>query len=468
MYYSFMPIVDLSIAVMVDLFVLVICSVILLYHRGLRASHPAVMYLGFHTLVISLRAVAINSGASTFFSDTPGMDGVQPGEIARAVLIADIALISATVGWTLAGKRSARGAESTHTHRHVSSYSEWVPDLRFRPFRLSYIHIVSAVAMPLGLLALAKYGSLPGYSATNSSASSYLTVAAAWPGLILLALIYFHGFRPALIIPMSAYLVFTSIQGYDRFRLIIPLLLLCLIYLDRHGRRWPGKAMLMFLSAALLMFFPLKAIGLGIQHGEGFPTISAQATSSIQDALTGRSKDQAVLDELAITISGTDESNEVLWGRPYLNVLVLPIPREWWPEKPGLADYLRVISRPNRPLAQIGGVTTLPGDLYLNFRIPGLILVMFLLARLSGRLYREAYRRPYLSVARFGFLLLVCNLIQIYRDGLMSLPVFLLVNMMPLMVMIALHLGVPKVRLGDLSIQSTNPPSPLTVDKGMM
>ncbi len=44
---------------------------------------------------------------------------------------------------------------------------------------------------------------------------------------------------------------------------------------------------------------------------------------------------------------------------------------------------------------------------------------------------------------RLAYLLIACNLIQVYRDGLTSIVVFTWVNMMPLMVIVALHYILP-------------------------
>jgi len=40
----------------------------------------------------------------------------------------------------------------------------------------------------------------------------------------------------------------------------------------------------------------------------------------------------------------------------------------------------------------------------------------------------------------FTYLLVACNLIQVFRDGLISLFVFTLINMLPLVVLVALDL----------------------------
>ncbi|HVH85315.1 MAG TPA: hypothetical protein VM912_01225, partial [Terriglobales bacterium] len=51
-----------------------------------------------------------------------------------------------------------------------------------------------------------------------------------------------------------------------------------------------------------------------------------------------------------------------------------------------------------------------------------------------------AYRRQYLTIGRFAYLLVACNLIEVYRDGLISLFVFTVINMMPLAAIVLLHL----------------------------
>src|SRR5207344_2069338 len=118
----------------------------------------------------------------------------------------------------------------------------------------------------------------------------------------------------------------------------------------------------------------------------------------------------------------------------YLALLTLPMPRQWWPSKPGLADFLTDISTRKRPMAEMGMVVSYLGEAYLNLGYVGILLVPWLAGYGLSRAYFLAYKRPYLSVARFFYLLVACNLIQIYRDGLISLVVFTFVHMMPLMV----------------------------------
>lgn len=434
---------SLGTALFVDMLVILGCFVALRYRADLRHSHPAVLYLGFHIMVVTLRAIAIYGGAPTFLSETARFQGATVEEIARAVQYADIALIAATIGWLHYAKWNQR--RSSHGATLPPQRGEGVT--RWRPLRSSVVIKVTLVAMPLGLYTLSKYALIPGSDAGLADVRSfYAVLAMTWPGLLLVALIYLYGFRFLLIVPLTAYLAIIAIQGYHRFRLILPIILLCQIYLDRRQKRWPGPVMVGLLVFLMLLFFPLKSIGRQIQAGASFSDILSSTAPTISDSVQGRSGDSVILDQLALSLALTDDYGRTFFGTPYLHVLILPVPRTLWPEKPGLADHIKEISKPERPIGELGSVTTLVGELYLNFRLPGLVVFAYLLARISSRLHKRAYESPYLSVTRLLYLLVACNLIQVYRDGLISVPVLLLVQMLPLMVIAAIHWRGPRTR----------------------
>jgi len=250
---------------------------------------------------------------------------------------------------------------------------------------------------------------------------------------------------------MVIYLLMMGIQGYHRFRAIIPALLLVQIYLDRKKLRWPPVHISVLLLGMIMIFFPLKDIGKMTQEGENLGEIVDTSRESVNSAMYAAAPDQMFLDEFACALTLIDEHDELYYGRTYLNLITLPIPRQWWPDKPTLADYLKEISKPSRPMSEMGMIVTFLGESYVNFGFPGTLVVPFLLAYWLGRAHFKAYRSGYLSVTRFVYLLIACNLIQVYRDGLVSIIVFTCVNMMPLMVIVALHYLLPKKRQPEVS-----------------
>ncbi len=145
---------DLPTALVVDLFVLTLCTVLLLRYGRLAHSHPAIIYLFFHVLVIPSRLLAIMAGAATLFTGWGGLfEPVTEGELIRAAFLADIVLVIVTVAcirasWVdikLSAGKSQQVAEETAT------------------LSLRHIWSVVTIAFPIGVIAVAFVGNVPGF-----------------------------------------------------------------------------------------------------------------------------------------------------------------------------------------------------------------------------------------------------------------------------------------------------------------
>src|SRR5262249_24340239 len=240
--------------------------------------------------------------------------------------------------------------------------------------------------------------------------SSWLFITQVWAGLSLLALIYWYGFKSWLITPMALYLFVMAIQGYHRFRVIIPILLLIQIFLDRRSLRWPPANVMVFILTTMVIFFPLKDIGRMTQEGDAVEEIVDVSRESLGDALSAKAPDQLFLDQFACAMTLIDEHSGFYYGSTYLSLLALPVPRQWWPNKPSVADYIKEISSPARPMYEMGMIVTYLGESYANWGYFGIVLVPYLTAYWLARAYFRAYRSHYLSVARLVYLLVACNL----------------------------------------------------------
>lgn len=430
---------DVASALTVDLFVLVICTVLVVRYGRLTHSHPAVIYLFFHVLVITSRLLAIMTGAETLFSKWGEVfEPVTEAEMARAAVLGDIVLIIMTAAWIAASlvdiKRNAAESERSGT----------------APATLSLRHIwtVVAIAFPIGVVGLALIGNVPGFEKPDIDfgewqESSWLFITTSWAGLSLLALVYWYGFRWWLVVPTGAYLFIMSVQGFHRFRAIIPLILLLQIYLDRHQKKWPPTYIMAAIIAAMLLFYPMKTIGRMAQEGATVIEISESSTEILREVAAGQNGDQTLLDQFASSLTLIDRAGRLYYGTTYLALLTSPVPRQWWPDKPGLADYQKDFSTPSRPMGEMGMVMTFMGEFYINFGFFGVVIMSFFTAYWLARISFLAYRSSYYSVIRFGYLLIACNLIQVYRDGLGSLFIFTVINMMPLSIIVFLHLVRP-------------------------
>lgn len=401
----------------------VIAAILLLSRRGdLSIYHPAVIYMGFHVFFVSLRAAAV------LLVEPPTFFNTTSEEFARALLFSDLLLISLTLGWVSAPTQSERSKPQ-------------LSEVKGSPLSGPYVILVSTVCVPLGVASLVLYGYVPGIESQASSVTtSYQIFAIVWPAICMCAAIYRWGPRWFLVAPLAGYLGLMALQGYGRYRLILPAVLFLLIVLRRAGRRWPPFWMVAVGVVLIAVFLPLKAIGQSVQTGQFSASVASSVIAqSFNEALTGSNTEQGILDQAAVTITGTDAADVRLYGTPYLSIFTLPVPRSLWPDKPGLNEGVVSISTPTRPLATVGGVPSLVGDLYLNFGIAGLTVGAFCFARLSGRLHRHAMNRGFGTVQDLLYLSVAAVLIQVYRDGVLSLFSFMLLSMTPLLLLAVLH-----------------------------
>lgn len=426
--------VDLNLAIIIDLLLLLTCSFLLMRHGRLAHSHPATIYIFFHVYTVSTRLWGISGGSKTLFDWGWQYLPITEQEIIRAAIMFDIALVVMTFAWVKAAADDTR-----RQMKFPVQQSQLQPTLS-----ITHIWRVVVIIFPVGLVGLFLFARLPGVSVELNmgswNSSSWLTMLQTWPGLALLALIYWYGFRKPLLVLMTLYLLTMGYQGFHRMRMMIPLLMLIQIYLDQHNRRWPSLSIATILLIAFLIFFPLKSIGRLAQQGATIHEISTIAQSTISSALEADAPDQKFLDQFAAVLTLTDIRGKFYFGTTYLSALTLPIPRPLWPDKPGLVDYIQDISTNWRPMARSGMIVTFLGEAYVNFWYPGVVLVPFLMAYGLARFYFRAYRHSFYSVTRFVYLMVGCNLILIYRDGLITIVTFVLVTMMPLVFIVFPHL----------------------------
>ena len=154
-----------------------------------------------------------------------------------------------------------------------------------------------------------------------------------------------------------------------------------------------------------------------------------------------------------------DVHGELFYGKTFLPLLVSPVPRPWWPDKPHMNEYQHVISTPGRPISTYGAIATLVGEGYANFSYVGGVLFPMLAAYLYGRAYFAAMGRPHTSVFRFLYLVMASMLIQVYRDGFVSTILFPFYAAMPMMALVVVHWAIQSPRRSPaVEVKPTNRP----------
>jgi len=340
--------------------------------------------------------------------------------------------LSMTAAWIkVAGKEHPMTAVRTTMRLPDSSVAMLSPKV---------IRHVGFIAFPIGIAALIYFAYVPTVGMYGEgkidlggwNSSSWMMIAQSWAGLVLLSLTYYYGFRRLYVVLLCIYLLVIAVQGFNRFRIVIPAIYLALVWLSRTRRKWPPLWMIGAGFAMLITVVPLKSIGRMVQSGAPISDLQEAAVNSFDDVTEGRASDHLVLDEFACTVSLVDESHRYFYGSLYYPLLTLPIPRQLWWDKPAVNAYQYELSNPSRPMALSGMVPTLHGESYANFGPLGIIIISFVAAYWLGNFYFAAMQSSHFSVYRFTYVVVTCNLVQVFRDGLISLVMFTVVNMMPL------------------------------------
>ena len=429
---------DYGQALLLDVLSVTCCFALLLRFAAIRFAHPATPYMIFHLHTVTVRLLGLYNGAQTIYATSPqDFEPVMADEIVRAALYCDIALWSVTIAWVLFAVLSR--AEKIRTDAI--------------PLDERVLKPILAVAFVMGIVGLRVAANVPGIGmydgidpSSDWSSSSYLIILPSWFGLAVLGHAYYYGFKPITLVLLVTYLVIMSLQGGMRFRVIIGLIMSIQIWIELRNRRWPTKLTVIGLAVAALAFFPMKTVGFMVRDGASTSEIGEMLAGSITDVSEGANSDQMFLDEMASALTLVDLNGKKFMGSMYLPMLTLPIPRALWAEKPGLSGFLQEISTSSRPMAACGMITTYLGEAYANFGVAGIFIVPPALALFLAFFYRAAYSVPRLTVLRFAYVLVSVNLIQVYRDGLLSVLIFTLVNMMPLAVIVLVHLAIDAVR----------------------
>jgi hypothetical protein len=409
------------------------CVVLMLRFGRLTALHPASLYFFFHAYTFTFRLFQLANGSPTLYTTWGApFRPVSGPEIHRAALLALASLVIMTLVWLVLANRDKNPGPAPQQ-----------PDSGYRPFSEQLLWRAAIVLLPAGLTALVLLR-LPllidssGLALGNWAESSYLISMTQWFGISLLALMFYYGFRPILVIPFIAYLLIGLLTFEARTLIIIPALFAGFLYMRREQRAWPDLKVAAPIVIIVLFFFAGKDFGPQLRNGDfsGAWKRLVQGAAAVQE---GEHGDTLFMDQFAVALSQVDHHKRFYYGRTYANLLLLPIPRPLWPDKPGLADWQKEIETPGRPTGTIGAIVTAPGEAYANFGHVGIVLYAILLAWLLYKLYVWMVRAPYFSIVNFWSLGIYAILIQLFRDGWISLFTYQVTVTLPLTLIILLH-----------------------------
>jgi hypothetical protein len=430
---------------LLDLFV--VALVIVLMFRRMAFWHPLTGYLLFHLYSFTYRLFQIVGGSPLMYTGQANAEAITPDEIIRAMLWADVALILFV-------------AASWWAHLVFEAKSD--QPVERRVLNPNIAKAIGLLCLPLGAYFFYMVKTTGFVASIDSASAGYVQAMSMWPIGVLGLLIFAFGFRWHLLALTAFFLGAVAFQGYHRFMLILPLLYFAALYLQAHRRRWPGVVMVVAALFIGLVFPRLKSIGASIQYGD-----YQNAITMVQESF-GQSKSEYevastedFLDQFAGGLSLIDSNERKFWGSTYLAIITLPVPRAWWPNKPGLADHLQEISTSGRQYNIEGRIITYLGESYLNFGYAGLILIPALMGYILTALCLHATAGPMQRLGRYIYLVFFMALVQTFRDGVLSIFVFTFVHNMPMLFTWILH-SVPG--LADKSMDRP-PADPLALEE---
>ncbi len=426
----------------------VVIAVIVTMFRRMAFWHPLTAYLFFHLYSFTYRAVKLFTGdASPLYTGVPNTEVITAAELERALIWADVGLVVFTAASWLAHVQFEANASRPVVRRVMN------PDIA---------KFLGVLCLPIGLyfFAVLKSGNLE--LEAGAAGTGYLQAVALWPIGVVGLLVFAFGFRWHLLIIGGFFLGGVALQGYHRFMLVLPLLFFTAYYLQTRRLRWPTWPILLGALVFALVFPRLKYIGQAVQAGdnqEAWAQFTESFTFSSREK--GESGGEDFLDQYAGALALADTNGRSFNGSTYLAIVTLPIPRAWWPNKPGLADHLQEISTSGRNYAAEGRIITYLAEAYLNFGYLGLFAIPALVGYVLTACCQQATSGPMLRLGRYVYLVFFMALVQTFRDGLLSIFVFTVVHNMPMLFTWILHY-VPG--LADRSLD--RPPSdPLALEE---
>ena len=422
--------------------VFVVIAVVVLMFRRMAFWHPLTAYLLFHLYSFTYRLFQILSGAPLMYTGQANAEAITVEEINRALLWADFALAVFAFASFWAHLRFDAKAEQPVVRRVMNPNIARTIGLLCLPIGAYFFYGIKSATLDLSV---------------SSASAGYVQVMAMWPMGVLGLLVFAFGFRWYLVALIAFFLGVVALQGYHRFMLILPLLYFAAYYLQTVRRRWPTFPIIIGAILVALVFPRLKYIGQAVQYGD-----TQEAFAQLGQSFTFNSKDKEIstseefLDQYAGSLTLADFNDRKFWGSTYLAIITLPIPRAWWPNKPGLADHLQEISTSGRRYDVEGRITTYLGESYLNFGYAGFFFIPALMGYVFTAYFLQSATGPMQRLSRYVYLVIFMALVQTFRDGLLSIFVFTIVHNMPMLFAVIGHM-IPGFAIKSLDRPAADP-----------
>ncbi len=418
-------------SIYLDIFIVILLSIYLVKEKQLNMLNPCLIYLFFHVFFVTFKGIQIFFLGTKIVSNKWYATYITLEEIDKAIFIADISLLAFFVGFNLFVNNF-----KLYGNRLFKKYNS------LKEANLKRINYYLIAIFIIGLIGIATYRSI---ADRDLEAADYSTFSNMMTGLGIISaivLIYEKGFKKYYLLYFGLLIVFYSLQGENRFRVILALLFVLMLYLKTINLKMP-PVKYYFLGFIFILFsFPLKEVGKAYQE-TGRIEFTEVIKDSYEEFTEGESGDMSFIEQSAGMIGAIDIKDKIFYGKTYEPILFFFVPRSLWSEKPPLNQWQHEISITGRDFGEMGQISLISGESYANFRYIGVFLISFLIGRWYSFLYNSYSNLP---ANHKGFLLLLLFnmvLFQVWRDGMISLILFPFLNYLPIMMLYFIKKPIP-------------------------
>ena len=404
-------------------FAIDVCTVLLCCLVALRCAssplHPSLMMLGCHGYIVTLRLSQLLRGQRPMSYTFVWPVGV--GELLRAALASDAALVAMSAAWLLVRFWGTRRASKPREPRTLLSVSR--------------VRNTAVIAMLGNIAAVAILGPHTLMAADPVQMNGYLAAASGWAPWSCCLLLYIYGFSLPLVSFTVVTLVVSILLSHFRGVVIIPLIFLIFTWLARRKTNRPPLSLIPAFVFLWLLWLPMKPIIYSLQAGK---SVTEAFSQGIDDAFghfgeeRGSGIDFQFLDMIGSTMTLVDIHGSHYWGTTLAPLFVSPVPRSLWPGKPQLNQYQQELDIPARNMAHLNMTAGLLGQAYADYGYFGTIAVPFVISLCFSLAYRRLAGTTLLSPGALLYLIYLSTFMQLYRDGLLSAIWFPFVHCAPM------------------------------------
>ena len=254
--------------------------------------------------------------------------------------------------------------------------------------------------------------------------SGYQTVFGELFTITMIMLFAVRRTRKLSVVLIIAFVGYRTLVGAGRSAFVATLLAVSFIWLINQHRRLPTPRMAIVGAAVLLLF---NILGADRSAGRRIVNQEASISDIVSNYFTsehsrGVTQNMEEFDVFASVLSYVPSETGFTYGTQYLRLLIWPIPRFLWQDKPVFTSNINLLDYANFSILTY----TSYADSYMTFGLPGMIVILFTISVVLNRLYRRA-SQSLTPMIKMWYFVVLAYAAMLFRDGPVAAAYYYLV-----------------------------------------